>query len=504
MDLYTKVMWTLIRRKLEVLPPAQDSSVIPVPTDAAKDAPVATLAPLLPLLASPPPLYYSLDTSDDHTAGPLVKRVLRSFVALLNALTPVRDATDAWPSLADADRMFAADFARYLPTATPWDDPTGDAALIVLATQGLGAHRLEHMDGDIYALDLRFLRDYAVRPGFEPYGGRLRLRLAGGQWRIEAIDLGDRECIPEDEDWWLSKLIVRSSLVAYVTIIDHALDAHVMTSGPHLIAASRSLPADHPIRRLLAPFHFNTGTVDLAAVELLLQEKRLFHRMFAFTWEAQNQLYARGIREYRSDTFPEDLDRRGMTGLGAAYPFGEDGTLLWDALEKQVSAYVELYYASDDAVANDRSIKAWADDLVMVLPAGAEPIGTRAALVRRCMTMMWNASVRHKQAGTVAPYLASASFVPAHVRKGKTLEACIPSPDHRALGLVLAAFTSPSYPKILGDFSQMALDQRGQTFWKAWKDTMQGLHETIDARNAGRSRPLHTFDPAHLECSVSI
>jgi hypothetical protein len=503
MDLYTRIMWMLIRKKLHALPPVRDGSSVAVPSEATRDVPVEALAPLLPLLGATP-IHYSLDTSDDKTAGPLTKALLRGFVALLHRLAPIRDTTDAWASTADADRMFAEEFAQYLPAAVHWEDPTGDDALIHLATQGLGAHRLTHLAGDTYALDLSFLRQLPVRPGFEPYGARLRLGLDDRRWRILGIDIGDRVCTAADDDWWLSKLLVRSSLNAVVTIVDHALDSHVVTSGAHLIAANRSLPADHPVRRLLAPFSYNTGTVDLAAVDLLLRERRIFQRVFAFTWEAQNQLYAHGLAEYRTETFPEELARRGVAGLGDAYPYGQDGLLLWDALDRQLSSYVGLYYPTDAAVAADPGLAAWCRDLATLLPNGLSPVVSRSDLTRLCLSIVWNASARHKQFGTVAPYLAPVSFIPGHVRKGTTLEQRLPSPGHRRLGLVLAAFTSPAYPKIDGDFSRMALDQRGQSFWKEWARTMAEVHTTIEARNAQRARPLHTFDPAHLECSVSI
>ena len=45
------------------------------------------------------------------------------------------------------------------------------------------------------------------------------------------------------------------------------------------------------------------------------------------------------------------------------YPFRDDGILIWNAINKWVSAYVTTWYANDNDVKADRELQAWGADI---------------------------------------------------------------------------------------------------------------------------------------------
>lgn len=68
--------------------------------------------------------------------------------------------------------------------------------------------------------------------------------------------------------------------------------------------------------------------------------------------------------------FKHDFALRGVADSSVLpcphYPFRDDGQLVWDALERFVSAYLQHFYTFDSDVKEDHELQAWAGELAAV------------------------------------------------------------------------------------------------------------------------------------------
>ena len=61
--------------------------------------------------------------------------------------------------------------------------------------------------------------------------------------------------------------------------------------------------------------------------------------------------------------FPKDIDARGVDNPDLFYPYRDDGFLLWDAIQQFTLQYVDACYPTDQDVAQDHEVNAWAHDI---------------------------------------------------------------------------------------------------------------------------------------------
>jgi len=122
-----------------------------------------------------------------------------------------------------------------------------------------------------------------------------------------------------------------------------------------LVTASVSyLPAAHPIRRLLKPFTYRTISVNRASAALLCQEFSLLHRSTAFDTAGLTAAFEYSINEISAafDPFREGgfLSSTLLDAGEEQTPFAHDAARFRRVVRDFVSAYVHVYYRSDDDV----------------------------------------------------------------------------------------------------------------------------------------------------------
>ncbi|CAJ1950885.1 unnamed protein product [Sphenostylis stenocarpa] len=83
------------------------------------------------------------------------------------------------------------------------------------------------------------------------------------------------------------------------------------------------------------------------------------------------------------------------------YPYAVDGLEIWNAIKTWVQDYVSLYYGTDDAVEEDRELKAWWKEVIEKGHADLKDeswwpkLQTRQELIQSCSTIIWIASALH-------------------------------------------------------------------------------------------------------------
>jgi linoleate 9S-lipoxygenase len=109
---------------------------------------------------------------------------------------------------------------------------------------------------------------------------------------------------------------------------------------------------------------------------------------------------------------PNDLIKRGVAVEDPAapyglrlliedYPYASDGLEIWAAIKSWVDEYVNFYYNSDAAIAQDSELQAFWKELVEVGHGDLKnatwwfKMQTRAELIEACTTLIWIASALH-------------------------------------------------------------------------------------------------------------
>ena len=487
-NLHTSIFTALVKREFQQLAPRTVVDLCPSPPH---DAIATRVNETLTL---------EVAAEDYEQSG--LSPFNRTFVGWLHDALPRTDPNDRWSSPEEAERTLSATFDRMLRPTVLWQDPTSDAALSRFVTQGLGAHMLEaHRIGASergYVVDLAFMEKYATRPGFQRYGAVLHLSPALEPTRI---DRAGRRVAPGQDGWEEAKLVFRASVAAAATVRDHAVRCHMIVANAAVVATRRSLPPEHPIRRLLMPFQFRTPTINWDALLLLVGERAIFHRLFAFEWSGLRQVYDDAKNSYRMETIPAELTRRGVADL-PGYAYGEDALDYWAEIRRFVEAYVGLYFTR--AACPDEDLIRWWHDLRHV-SLDVMPLENRDDLVDLCTYFIFMATGFHAQVGgTLADYLSHLGLGPPTVCEGRSYEEMLPSKNTMFQAHMLGALTNLRMPQILEDFSWLMLDVEARAAVAELRARLGELSRRIARKNRERAQPMTTFDPRYLDLSVSI
>ena len=243
---------------------------------------------------------------------------------------------DVHPDFAD----YHADCQDVYPEPVEvWEDKFSDAALTRFVFFGLGVHRIEPLrEGGRRRFVLRTnqLADLAVRDGFDTYGGdavfdsdwrvlRIERWVNGSlvvyrpgepRWSYAKCAPGSSSCVtagllPARPDHSrtlpmlvpftvggaflappIPRFVFRSSVFTLVTVIDHLYQVHLNVGNGFVQASKTSLSAAHPLRRFLAPFLYQTATINDNARSFLISKGGFGPRNFALTEEALTHVWA--------------------------------------------------------------------------------------------------------------------------------------------------------------------------------------------------------------------
>jgi hypothetical protein len=99
--------------------------------------------------------------------------------------------------------------------------------------------------------------------------------------------------------WEHAKWVIRVSVMAEVTLIDHLLWSHLVVSNGVSNAAFKHLEPSHRIRQLLKPFTFRANTINFSAYLTLIAEDGMADHWFGFTRAELARFMERGSRSFK-------------------------------------------------------------------------------------------------------------------------------------------------------------------------------------------------------------
>lgn len=166
--------------------------------------------------------------------------------------------------------------------------------------------------------------------------------------------------------WEMAKFAVQVADGNHHELFAHLARTHLVMEAVAL-ATHRALAPQHPLYLLLLPHVQGTLFINNAAAGGLIAEDGPIDRIFAGSIET-TQLAAAHDRlafRYRARMLPADLERRGVTNTEVLprYPYRDDATRVWGAIEGWVRDYVGVYYDGDHDVVGDTELAAWVAEL---------------------------------------------------------------------------------------------------------------------------------------------
>ncbi len=385
-----------------------------------------------------------------------------------------------------------------------------------------------------------FLLDYAVAEGVSTAKGRFLaapiclLHLNERKQLLPlAVQLGQTPdtgpiFTPHDNEWvWLlAKMFVQSADAAFHEGASHLLRTHLVCETFY-VSLMRQVHESHPIHQFLAPhFRFTIAINYAARNQLLVPGGAIDHTMSA-AYAGTVELVQRAYRAWSFDQFDlrTDLRARGVDDVDVlpGYHYRDDALLVWDAIAEHAEGIVARYYASDEDVAADPELQAWARELVdpeagrvKGLP-GDGAFRTKADLVQVLTQVVFTCTAEHSSVNngqydyfSFTPNCPGAIYVPPPTTKNALTEhdvvKALPSPVIVTQQVAMVHMLSQPTEAPLTDTPDGAFadDPDAAAVFARFRDRMCAISKTIEERNAGLEVPYPYMDPAQIAQSIAI
>ena len=275
--------------------------------------------------------------------------------------------------------------------------------------------------------------------------------------------------------WLYALQAAKASVTLYGIWLGHVYHWHIVTAAMQMTMLN-TLPATHPIYRLLAPHSRFLIPFDDVLLKLWPSIAPPTSVATADQFLALCNQFATG-RTYFDDDPPSTLARHGLRARDfsidsdwSEYPVVQRLLSVWDMVTVYIETFVRTTYRSDAAVAGDRTLQAWIATASSANPTtggnikGLGKVTTRAALQRVLTSLLYRITVhgvsRLNASSNPAltfvanfPHCLQRSDIPGpRARIGtKTLLGYLPNTDtiQQALGFYfIFAFSTPYQPYI--------------------------------------------------------
>lgn len=327
---------------------------------------------------------------------------------------------------------------------------------------------------------------------------------------------------PDDPhlDWFLAKTCVQIADGNHQELGSHFAYTHAVMA-PFAIVTARQLAENHPIALLLKPhFRFMLFDNDLGRTQFLqpggpvdefmagsLTESLGFVAKVYEEWSVEKFTFPRLIKSRQTDD-PEILPH---------FPFRDDGILIWNAVEKFVAEYLQLYYKTSQDISDDYELQNWARELVAQdggrvkgMPARIETleqlIEIISVVVFTCAPLHSALNFSQYEYMAFVPNMPYAAYHPIPETKGVDLETImkILPPFKQAADQVMwtEILTSYHYDK-LGFYDEEFADPLAQEIVVQFQQNLHEIERQIDIRNQTRPIPYNYFKPSQIINSIN-
>lgn len=445
---------------------------------------------------------------------------------------PVPPASTAlWDDVAFSRRWLAGSNPESLEGVTALDPsfPVTDAHLATVGGDDTLAAALA--EGRLYTVDYRMLdglppnRLHAREITVAPARGMLVRPRDQGVPRLFAIQLaaetGPSAPIFTPADGWGWR-IARTHLAAADTLCGAIWFHHARThlvAEPLIVAAHRSLAPTHPLMILLAQHAKGTLYINEVGSHSVFAPHGLLDWFTGTSRDGVRELSRRSVHtfDFGASTFPDRLAARRVTDPALAFPFRDDGLLVWGAMRRWIDRYVRSYYPSDAAVRADGELAGWVLTAGSVDGGGVRGLGagpaTIDALVTLVTQLVFAGSAVHAAMNfpvadelTVIPASPFGAWAAPPTRTGGWTEqdwlAMLPPMDAAQRQFDTALLLGLSRVGSLGDYDPFD-DPRAAAAASTYRAELAQVEAEIAARNATRDPYVHLL-PSRIPPGINI
>ncbi|MEA5620682.1 lipoxygenase family protein [Cronbergia sp. UHCC 0137] len=167
------------------------------------------------------------------------------------------------------------------------------------------------------------------------------------------------------EEWAKAKLYFQAADATHHQLVSHLCYTH-LAMEPLAIATPRQLPYNHPVYQLLSPHFQFLLAINHRANTVLLDEDGAINKLTAPTRTASTRVINQAYREksFWYYSLLNDIELRGIESKFLPdFPYRDDALLLWGAIAKYATQYLQRYYPDDKAVQQDPYLLSWAEEL---------------------------------------------------------------------------------------------------------------------------------------------
>lgn len=480
-------------------------------------------------------------------------------------------------SPSDVQNAYFERYMQYQPQGCHFDVPQDqlltDATLDKLVFQSIGAHRLEIISTTGSSVDLNFLSlggcvgvpagngcpnpldqalaslpsptrrqaryavrmeglydDLPVREGLARWGSNAFFDEAG---HILAIQHKGETRLPaaDDQAWNYFKYVFRGSLIGTVTAVDHLMGCHILMAETLALSTFETLGPTDDLRLLLAPHTYGSLQINSVAAMTLFAGGMQVHRATPFGTDAYEPedgstggIWAKSA-VLRLQTFQDVYDayrtNHNSETNAPSIPFFEDGILLYGALKRYVSAYIDESFGSEPRQCNHHLSQdgptgrfvnkffAETDPATPDLwPQEMRNAGENCESLKAVLTeSIFAVSGIHRHVGSVSDFFRDMTFASTAWPEGELQ----PRPKQGFLTLLLAAATNFFGPKMDGGSNLTHIFEDKPRKLRVFESLVQELVEVqseVEARNQRRvaagDLAFHQMEPKNVEWALMI
>ena len=263
--------------------------------------------------------------------------------------------------------------------------------------------------GDGYEWDFGFLRDYEHHPGLRCLACRVVFRVDQDAHRLSAVEIESDELgvsRPGDATWTDARRIALGAATNHLSLVRHFNWVHLAAVSNFAMVTRNTLPAGHPVRRVLWPHMWGTQYSNELVTNILLMKGGDFESVFSFTHSGLCQLFDDSYGRFDILVMDPvaDAEERGILGGGFALPYLDNRRAHYDVFHAHAERYLRLYYGSDDDVRADAGVQAWVEGLERNVPGGVGKLlgkdVTVDGIIRLVAGFIYFGSVEHEVLGT--------------------------------------------------------------------------------------------------------
>lgn len=330
--------------------------------------------------------------------------------------------------------------------------------------------------------------------------------------------------------WLAVKIHCQVADTAISEMAVHLAQTHLLPEAAY-VSMMRQLHPRHPLHQFLEPHFFYTMIINDGGRSNLLLEGRSIPRLYALGYEGVWALLEREMTTCRWDlefNIPRQIADRDVGEL-KNYFYRDDALRLWGVLSTYITALVNEFYASDEALAADVEVQAWFVEMtgsvaekkgcgLLGLPVGPDGrIKTRADLATFLTELLATITVAH--AAVNDPQADLMMFVPNKPQTFRlplpktkddipltTIAKALPNFANSAEQITLMHVLAKTTHDPIGSYEEGFLAGRpgAQPIIKKFCEELRQVSKEIEARDAKLEVPYPYLNPKTIAQSVAI